>query len=81
MSKTGKDRFFTNRRLLAAAIYAVCAAEFVVDVTVDQRIAFGIFYLPMVGTAVFYRDPRAVWRLAVVASLMVGAGYFLPVIN
>ena len=68
-------------RLIAGAIYAICVAEFVVDITVDQRIAFGIFYLPMVGTAVFYRDPRVVWLLACVASVMVGLGFFLPVIN
>lgn len=81
MVSTNRRGLPSKSRLIAAAIYAVCAAEFVVDVTVDQRIAFGIFYLPMVGTAVFYRDPRAVWKLAGIASLMVTAGFFLPVIN
>ena len=35
----------------------------------------------MVGTAVFYRNPRVVWILAGVASVMVIVGYFLPAIS
>jgi len=67
--------------VVAVAIYIACAAEFIVDIRVDQVIAFGIFYLPMVGTAVFYRDPRMPWKLGAIASAMVAVGYFLPRIN
>lgn len=48
--------------------------------TVDT-LAFGVFYLPMVGTAVFYRDPHMVWKLAAIASMMVIVGFFVPSID
>ena len=66
---------------VAVAIYVVCAAVFVFDITSADTIAFGVFYLPMVGTAVFYRDPRVVWLLAGIATVMVVVGYFLPYVD
>jgi signal transduction histidine kinase len=66
---------------IAGAIYAVCAAAFIRDINDVDLIPYGIFYLPMVGTAVFYRDPRMVWVLAATAGAMVCVGYFLPVVS
>lgn len=66
---------------IAAAIYFVCGTVFVIDINDIQLIPYGIFYLPLVGTAVFYRNPRMVWVLSVIASAMVVVGYFLPVIS
>jgi len=51
---------------------------FLADVTHDIAFAFGVFYLPLVCTAVFYRDPRWVWWLAAAATCMVLVGMALP---
>ena len=66
---------------LVPAIYAACLAAFIADLTSTDTLAFGVFYAPLVGTAVFHRDRRAVWFLTVFASLMVIAGAFFPAID
>jgi signal transduction histidine kinase len=63
---------------LRLAIYAFCAAAFVADVTHADSLAFGVFYIPLVGTAVFHRSPKAVWWLAALASAMVVVGFLAP---
>lgn len=63
------------------AVYAVCIVAFVADVTVDAPIVFGIFYVPLVATAVYHRNRTVVWWLAALACAMVGAGFFIPVID
>jgi len=64
---------------LAAAVNVACAVAFVADLTHDIPCAFGVFYLPLVCTAVFYRDPRWAWWLAAGAIGMVLLGQALPV--
>jgi signal transduction histidine kinase len=68
-------------RWLRAAIYVVCASAFIADLTNDAPLAFGVFYIPLVTTAVYHRDPRAPWWLAGLAAIMVVIGYFVPSIN
>src|SRR3712207_7681101 len=68
-------------RLLLIPIYIGCSLAFLTDITQQDLLAFGLFYLPLVCTAVFYRDPRAVWWLAGAASVLIGIGYFLPVVH
>lgn len=68
-------------RYVLAAIYAVCAVFFIADISVDQTLAVGLVYIPLVATSVFYRNPRIIWLLAAIASVLVGIGFFLPVIS
>ena len=70
-----------RRRWLIIAIYSAAIGVFLVDVLVDQTLAIGLAYLPLVCTAAFHRDPRAVWALAGATSAMVVIGFFLPTIN
>ena len=63
------------------SIYAVCLVAFIVDLTVDAPVVFGVFYIPLVTTAVYHRQPSAVWWLAGLASIMVIVGFFLPSIS
>jgi signal transduction histidine kinase len=68
-------------RLLAPVIYFFCAFGFIIDLTYDNTLAFGVAYIPAICTAAFYRNPRAVWWLAGIAILMVATGYFFPEVN
>jgi signal transduction histidine kinase len=71
----------TWNRWLRFAIYAVCVAAFVADLLGDATLAFGVFYIPLVSTAVYHRDPRAAWWLALLASSLVLIGFFIPHID
>lgn len=62
-------------------VYTICAAAFIIDIASDARIVFGVFYVPLVATAVYYRDPMAVWWLAGLACAMVVTGFFVPSIG
>ena len=55
---------------LVPAIYAGCLAAFVADLTSADTLAFGVFYVPLVATAVFHRNKNAVWILTVIACAM-----------
>jgi signal transduction histidine kinase len=68
-------------RLLAPVIYLGCVLAFIIDLTYDNTLAFGVAYIPAICTAPFYRNPRAVWWLAGIATLMVVTGYFFPEVN
>lgn len=63
---------------LVLGIYAGCLAAFIADLTSADTLAFGVFYVPLVATAVFHRDRRAVWVLTAIACAMVIAGTFIP---
>lgn len=65
-------------RWVRLAVYLFCVAAFVIDVTHDDTLAFGVLYIPLVATAVFHRNPMAVWWLAAIASAMVIAGFVIP---
>ena len=54
---------------------------FLTDVLQEVYVAFGLFYLPLICTGVFYQNRAMVWRLAGIASVMVTIGFFLPNIN
>jgi signal transduction histidine kinase len=68
-------------RIVRLAAYAVCIVAFIVDLTVDAPIVFGVFYIPLVATAVYHRDPAVVWWLAALACAMVGVGFFVPAVG
>jgi signal transduction histidine kinase len=63
---------------LVPAIYAGCLAAFIADLTSSNTLAFGVFYAPLIATAVFYRDKRAVWVLTAIACTMDVVGAFFP---
>ena len=63
---------------VAGVIYLACAFAFVGDLTHDLTWAYGVLYIPLVCTAVFYRNPHCVWWLAAIAITMVVVGSLLP---
>ncbi len=63
---------------LVVTIYAGCLTAFIADLASANTLAFGVFYSPLIVTAVFYRDKRAVWVLTTVACAMVVVGSFFP---
>ncbi len=66
---------------LTIPVYIGCALAFLSDVSFELFMLFGLFYLPLICTAVFMRDPRAPWWLAGFASALIVIGFFVPVIN
>ena len=65
---------------LVPAIYAGCLAAFIADLTSANTLAFGVFYAPLIATAVFHRDKRSVWVLTAIACAMNIVGAVFPVI-
>ena len=69
-------------RWLVPVIYLGVFVAFFADVTEEIfYLPFGLLYIPLVCTAVFHRDPRSAWWLALVATVMVIVGFFLPVMT
>lgn len=68
-------------RVLTVPVYLGCVVAFLSDVFFEVFMLFGLFYLPLICTAVFHRDPRAAWWLATLASILVGIGFFYPILN
>src|ERR1700722_1863105 len=66
---------------LAGLIYISCAVAFAGDLTHDITWAYGVLYIPLVCTAVFYRDPNFVWWLAATAAVMVVLGCLFPAMD
>jgi len=66
---------------VAGIIYLACTIAFIGDLTHDVTWAYGVLYVPLVCTAVFYRDPDTVWWLAVIAIAMVVLGCLFPVMD
>ena len=67
--------------LVPALVYLICGLAFVADIVTDQVVAMGVLYIPLVATSVYYRDRRAVWVLASIATTLAVIGFFLPVIS
>lgn len=68
-------------RWLIIPVYVGCTLAFLSDVFFEVFMLFGLFYLPLICTAVFHRNPRASWWLASFASALIAIGFFFPVIN
>jgi len=66
---------------LVPAIYVGCVIAFIADLTSSNTLAFGVFYAPLVATAVFHRDKRSVWVLTVIACAMNLIGAFFPTLD
>ena len=63
---------------LTAAIYLGGLAAFITDINSANSVAFGVFYTPLVATALFNKDRRTVWALAALACVLNIVGAFLP---
>jgi signal transduction histidine kinase len=63
---------------LVPTIYAGCVAAFIADLVSATTIAFGVFYAPLIATAVFHRSKHAVWVLTAIACGMDVIGAFFP---
>jgi len=66
---------------LKIPVYFGCTLAFLSDISFEVFMLFGLFYLPLICTAVFLRDPRAPWWLAWFASVLIVIGFFFPVVN
>lgn len=68
-------------RRLRPLIYIACGIAFLTDLGDSDTLAFGVFYIPLVCTAVLSQSRRAVWWLAGGSVVMVAVGTFIPSIN
>jgi len=68
-------------RWLAPLIYLACLMAFVADLRQDNTLAFGVFYIPLICTAVFYRNAKALWGLTTLACVLSVIGAFFPRVN
>ena len=66
---------------LVPGIYAGCIVAFIADLTSANTLAFGVFYAPLIATAVFHRDKHAVWVLTAIACAMNIIGAFFPTVD
>jgi signal transduction histidine kinase len=62
-------------------IYVGCGLAFLTDITHDVSLFFGLFYVPLICTAIFYRSSNSVWWLAGFSTGLIIVGFFLPSIN
>ena len=63
---------------LVVTIYVGCLLAFITDLQLVNTLAFGVFYTPLVTTAIFYRDKRAVIFLTGIACALDLIGAVLP---
>ena len=70
-------------RRLRPLICLACGLAFAADLMRrdGDLLAFGVFYIPLVCTAVLNRNRRSVWWLAAISVAMVVLGAFFPEIN
>lgn len=63
---------------LVPAVYIGCFAAFTADLMSINTLAFGVFYVPLVATAVFHDNDRTVWVLTAAACAMAAIGAVFP---
>jgi signal transduction histidine kinase len=68
-------------RWLVPGIYFGCLLAFVADLRQDNTLAFGVFYIPLVCTAVFHKSRWSLWWLTGVACALSIVGAFYPDVN
>ena len=67
-----------SARRLVPVIYLASFLLFIFDLFRVDVLAFGLFYTPMVATAVFHKARYSVWILSALAIAMVIIGIFVP---
>jgi hypothetical protein len=65
-------------RWLVPIVYAVCGVAFFADLLGANELAYGVFYIPLVVTALLDDQKRSAYRLAAFASALVLVGAFFP---
>jgi signal transduction histidine kinase len=66
---------------MVPVIYLVSGLAFMADIFRDNSLAYGIFYAPLIATAVFHKGRSGLWIVSGIACLMVVVGAFLPVVD
>ena len=64
---------------LVPVVYGFCGLAFIADLIRVDTLAYGIFYIPLVATAVFHRQRHGLWVVTAIACLLVVIGAFFPV--
>src|SRR4051794_17374883 len=70
--------FETITRLLVPVIYVGAAAGFIADVLRADTLAYGIFYIPLICTALVNQRPWSLWVLTAAGLAMTFIGTFYP---
>jgi signal transduction histidine kinase len=65
-------------RLLVPVIYCAAAATFLADVLRTNTLAYGIVYIPLIGTALLSRREWTMWALTAGSITLVAIGALLP---
>lgn len=66
---------------LVPLVYLACAIAFVSDLMRANTLAYGIFYVPLVATAVFHKGRNGPWMVTILAIVMVAIGSFFPTVD
>jgi signal transduction histidine kinase len=80
-SSSGKGSISRSARWLVPLVYAFCAIAFVTDITRSNELAYGVFYIPLIATALLHRSRHGLWVLVALAFAMVAIGASLPVVD
>lgn len=68
-------------RCAVPVIFLFSVLAFVADLWRADTLAFGLFYTPLVSSALLLRPRRAVWLLSGLATAFVAIGAFFPIID
>jgi signal transduction histidine kinase len=68
-------------RLLVPLIYCAAAVTFVADLLRTNTLAYGIVYVPLIGTALLSRRAWTLWVLTALSVAMVAIGACMPTID
>jgi hypothetical protein len=66
---------------LVGILYGLTGLAFVLDLSRDNDLAYGIVYVPLIATALLHKHRSGLWLLTVVACLLVVLGALFPVVN
>lgn len=69
------------RATLATLVILTAASAFIADTSLDQPLSVGVLYAPLVLLGLMAGNAAWIDRLAVLAALMVVAGFFLPQVS
>lgn len=64
--------------VLVPVIYVAASAAFVADLLRTNTLAYGIIYIPLIGTGLLHRQKRTLWVLTAVSIFLVIIGAFFP---
>jgi signal transduction histidine kinase len=68
-------------RLLVPVIFCAAAATFIADLLRTNTLAYGIVYIPLIGTALLSRRAWTLWALTALSITLVAIGAFFPTVD